>query len=222
LPSRPKQCADHPIKFYSRSDDQVQFKITPGLPDKQDRSKYAIFLALARTHTLARTDDATPRGKRHTAWQTPHRVANAARQFVRLGMPEKIDDNTKSSGRTRKIYLTKFSPEYENYGFRSGKRFTRNLASDHTPAYPYTPLDTHSPGTRTHLQTHALLAHDTTRHVHARTRAIYFSRSSLTTNIFLFQKIRLLHLPPLPAVHYLSPTRFIPTPHCQLPLPTPP
>ncbi len=37
---RPKQCADHPIKFYSRSDDQVQFRILPGLPDKQDRSKY--------------------------------------------------------------------------------------------------------------------------------------------------------------------------------------
>lgn len=36
---RPKQCADHPIKFYSRSDDQVQFRITPGLPDKQERSK---------------------------------------------------------------------------------------------------------------------------------------------------------------------------------------
>lgn len=42
---RPKQCADHPIKFYSRSDDQVQFKITPGLPDKQDRSKkYASYI----------------------------------------------------------------------------------------------------------------------------------------------------------------------------------
>lgn len=43
---RPKQCADHPIKFYSRSDDQVQFKITPGLPDKQDRSKYVSFILL--------------------------------------------------------------------------------------------------------------------------------------------------------------------------------
>lgn len=42
---RPKQCADHPIKFYSRYDDQVQFRITPGLPDKQDRSKkYASYI----------------------------------------------------------------------------------------------------------------------------------------------------------------------------------
>lgn len=36
---RPKPCAEYPIKFYSRDDGQVHFRITPGLPDKNDRTK---------------------------------------------------------------------------------------------------------------------------------------------------------------------------------------
>jgi len=36
---RPKPCVDYPIKFYSRTDGQIQFKINPGLPDKSDRTK---------------------------------------------------------------------------------------------------------------------------------------------------------------------------------------
>jgi de-etiolated-1 len=36
---RPKPCAEFPIKFYSRTDGKVQFKISPGIPDKTDRTK---------------------------------------------------------------------------------------------------------------------------------------------------------------------------------------
>jgi len=42
---RPKPCAEYPIKFYSRASGQVQFKVTPGLPDKADRTKkYATYI----------------------------------------------------------------------------------------------------------------------------------------------------------------------------------
>lgn len=42
---RPKPCAEFPIKFYSRTDGQVQFRLSSGLPDKADRSKkYASYV----------------------------------------------------------------------------------------------------------------------------------------------------------------------------------
>jgi de-etiolated-1 len=42
---RPKPCAEYAIKFYSREDGHVQFKINPGLPEKTDRVKrYASYV----------------------------------------------------------------------------------------------------------------------------------------------------------------------------------
>jgi len=42
---RPKPCAEFPIKFYSRIDGQVQFKLSSGIPDKVDRAKkYASYV----------------------------------------------------------------------------------------------------------------------------------------------------------------------------------
>jgi hypothetical protein len=42
---RPKPCAEFPIKFYSRVDGQVQFKLASGIPDKYDRAKkYASYV----------------------------------------------------------------------------------------------------------------------------------------------------------------------------------
>lgn len=42
---RPKPCAEFPIKFYSRVDGQVQFKLSSGIPDKFDRAKkYASYV----------------------------------------------------------------------------------------------------------------------------------------------------------------------------------
>jgi hypothetical protein len=42
---RPKPCAEFPIKFYSRIDGQVQFKLSSGIPDKFDRAKkYASYV----------------------------------------------------------------------------------------------------------------------------------------------------------------------------------